>query len=103
MNSLNTSKIGTLLLTNGLDYLPEAHCYLLINNRRIDITNRNSDFENIKNEILQEIEIEPEQVSTFKMDYHRNYLKKWIDDNNIALSFDKVWEIREKCIAKLEA
>jgi hypothetical protein len=103
MSHLNTSKIGTLLLNNGLEYLPEAHCYLLLNNKRIDITNRNSDFENLKNDILEEIEIEPEQVSTFKIEYHRNYLKKWIDDNNIALSFDKVWEIREKCIAKLEA
>ena len=102
MNNLNTPKIGNTILESGLKYIPEAHCYLKLNNRRIDITNNNSDIENLIYDIVDEIEIEPEQVNIFKVDYHKSYLQNWIIDNKIKMDFDKVWEIREQCIKKLE-
>jgi hypothetical protein len=102
MNNLNTPKIGNTILESGLDFIPEAHCYLKLNNQRIDITNINSDIENLRNDILEEIEIEPEQVNTFKVDFHQKYLQNWITKNGIKLDFKKVWEIREQCIKKLE-
>lgn len=101
MNHLNTPKIGNTLLDSGLDYIPEAHCYLKINNTRIDITSNDLNIDNILNHIIEEIEIAPEQVDTFKVEYHKNYLKRWIMENQISLSFDEVWGIREICIEKL--
>ena len=71
MHNLNTPKIGNMLLENGLEYIPEAHCYLKLNNQRIDITNNSSNIENLICDIIEEIEIEPEQVNTFKVDYHK--------------------------------
>lgn len=103
MNKLNTPKIGNILEENGINYIPEAHCYLKLNGHRIDITNNNSDIENLKKDILEEIEITPEQAITFKVEYHKNYLKKWIDENALSLNFEKIWEIREQCIKNLEA
>ncbi len=103
MNHLNTPKIGNTILKSGLDYIPEAHCYLKLNNHRIDITNSNSDIENLIRDIIEEIEIEPEQVNTFKVDYHKEYLQKWINENQIKMDFERIWEIREQCIKKLEA
>lgn len=102
MHHKNTPKIGTTISDSGLDYIPEAHCYLKLNNQRIDITNSNSDIENILGDLIEEIAIAPEQVNTFKVAYHKEYLRRWIAENNIALSFEKVWEIREACIRKLE-
>ncbi|MDA3614914.1 VOC family protein [Polluticaenibacter yanchengensis] len=102
MDHLNTPKIGDTLLEHGLEYMPEAHCYLLLNNRRVDITNRNSDIENLCNHIIEEIEIGPVQVNTYKIEYHKNFLRKWQQENNIHLSFDELWKIRESCIRKLE-
>jgi hypothetical protein len=102
MNNLNTSKIGNTILESGLEYIPEAHCYLKLNNHRIDITNINSDIENLISDIIEEIEIEPEQVNTFKVDYHKEYLQNWINKNKIKMDFDRIWEIREQCIKKLE-
>ena len=49
MNNLNTPKIGETILESGLEYIPEAHCYLKLNNQRIDITNYNSDWVFIPN------------------------------------------------------
>ncbi|WP_306350649.1 VOC family protein [Flavobacterium sp. '19STA2R22 D10 B1'] len=102
MNNLNTPKIGNTILESGLEYIPEAHCYLKLDNQRIDITNSNSDIENLTRDIILEVEIEPEQVDTFKVNFHKNYLKNWINENEIKMDFDRVWEIREQCIKKLE-
>lgn len=102
MNHLNTPKISNTILNKGLEYIPEAHCYLRLNNQRIDITSTNSDIDNLVNDIIEEIEIEPEQVGNFKVAYHKNFLKNWILQENIQMSFDEVWTIREICIKKLE-
>lgn len=102
MNNVNTPKIGDSILKHQLEYIPEAHCYLKLNNKRIDITNSNSDIENLIGDILEEIEIEPEQVNTFKVDYHKKYLQHWMNENEIKMSFEELWKIREDCIKKLE-
>lgn len=102
MDHLNTPKIGNTISKNGLRYIPEAHCYLKLNNQRIDITNSNSNIENLRKDIVEEIEIEPEQVNSFKVEYHKNYLQKWLEQEGIELDFDEIWKIREGCIKKLE-
>jgi hypothetical protein len=102
MNHLNTPKIGNTILECGLAYLPEAHCYLKLNNQRIDITTSNADMDNLMSDIIEEIEIMPEQVITFKVDYHKKYLLNWIKENGIKMDYDKIWELREMCIKKLE-
>lgn len=101
MNNVNTPKIETTIAEVGLPYIPEAHCYLVINKERIDITSEQSDFEKLALDILDEMEIEPEQVDTFKVEFHKNYLKKWIAENAIPHKFDEVWKVRERCIEKL--
>jgi hypothetical protein len=102
MNHLNTPKIGDTLLKSGLEYIPEAHCYLKLNNQRIDITNPFSDIDNLVCNIIEEIEIEPEQVNTFKVDYHKKFIHNWIKENEIIMNFEEIWQIRERCIKKLE-
>ena len=61
MNQQNTPNIGNVLLENDIEFMPEAHCYLKIDEKRIDITTNNSDFDKIERDILNELEIEPEQ------------------------------------------
>lgn len=102
MNQANTPKIGSTLLDSGLEYIPEAHCYLKLNHQRVDLTSAHSDIDNIAADILEEIEIAPEQVTVFKVDFHKRYLKNWITENHIKMDFDNLWEIRERCIKKLE-
>lgn len=101
MSHLNTPKIGNTILENGLEYIPEAHCYLMLNNRRYDLTSSASSIHHLINDVLEETEIEPEQVDTFKVVYHKKFLKEWIAQGNTSLSFDHVWAVREQCILKL--
>ena len=101
MNELNTPKIGDELTKNLIEYIPEAHCYLKIKNQHIDLTSTNSEFKMIQKFIIHEKIIEPEQVGEFKVEYHKSFIKKWINDNNIKKSFEEVWETRENCIKNL--
>ena len=100
MSEKNTH-IGCILKQYDLEYIPEAHCYLKINNMVIDATSKESNFEKIRNDLLEEIEIEANQVSDFKIKYHQKFIKKWIINNNINYKFEEIWKIREKCIENL--
>lgn len=101
MNTINTPKIGDVLEKNKLEYIPEAHCYLSIDNEPTDLTSINADFNRIKSDIILEIEILPDQVGEFKVEYHKEYLRSWLIEKNIGYSFEHLWKIREKCIEKL--
>ena len=100
MNEQNT-KIGTILSQNKIEYIPEAHCYLKIDDKTVDITSKDADFEKIKADLLLEIEIEPYQVADFKVDYHQNFIKNWLKETNSNFTLEQIWKIRECCIEKL--
>ena len=100
MTEQNTN-ISNILSRNNLEYLPEAHCYLKIDNEIVDVTTINSDFGRIRDSLIEEIEIEPWQVGDFKVNYHKSFITKWINVNNVEFSFDDIWKIREECISYL--
>lgn len=101
MNRENTRGIGKALENSGLEYVPEAHCYLKFGQHRYDFTNPHSDVSKIEADLLDEIEITPSQVADFKVDHHKDFIKKWISDEKIPLGFDSVWKLRERCIEAL--
>lgn len=101
MNQINTPKLGDLLSKNNIEYIPEAHCYLKINQIPVDVTMVESFYNKIELDIIEEIEIIPIQVSDFKVAYHKNFLKKWITEINQNITLEEIWKIREQCIEKL--
>jgi len=101
MTPENTPGIGSSIEQTGLDYIPEAHCYLSIQGQSIDLTTPHSSLSRIESAIIQELEILPDQVGSFKVDYHKDYIRQWILDEGLALSFEEVWEVREACIEAL--
>ncbi len=101
MNETNTPKLGDLLSNNKIKYIPEAHCYLKINQVPVDVTTVDSFYDKIKQDIVEEIEITPNQVSDFKVTYHKAFLKNWIKETNQNNTFEEIWDLREQCIEKL--
>lgn len=101
MNGANTPGIGKVLEEYSIEYIPEAHCYLKIDGIKHDLTNPNSDIARIENDVLEEKEITADQVAEFKVDFHKSFLRKWIEQSAIKYTFIEVWEIREKCIEAL--
>lgn len=102
MNKKNTPQVSSTLQKYNLEYIPEAHCYLKFEDQIIDLTKLNSKPSDFLDELIEEIEILPEQITDFKVNYHKNYLASWLDKNKqINLSLNDLWKIREECIQKL--
>ncbi|MGZ4055462.1 MAG: hypothetical protein ACXVPU_05610 [Bacteroidia bacterium] len=102
MNGKNTPEISTTLKLNDLEYIPEAHCYLKYNDRIFDFTKPNSKPSDFINDLVEEIEISPGQITDHKVNYHKKYLTTWLDKNDqIKLTLNDIWKIREQCIQDL--
>ena len=102
MSSLNTPEISATLNKYGLDFIPEAHNYLKYKNQILDFTKTDSKAIDFVGELIEEIEILPNQITDYKVNYHKNYLEKWLGNNpNIKLSLSDIWTIREHCIKDL--
>lgn len=99
MNGNNTPKIKNTLDKFGLEYIPEAHNYLRIQGSIYDCTTENYSEINFENDLLNEMEIQPEDVIHKKIEIHQEFLKNWCQENE--LDFQEIWEIRENCISAL--
>jgi hypothetical protein len=103
MNAKNTPEVATTLKLNHLEYIPEAHCYLKWNGLILDYTKSHSKPSDFIDDLIEELEILPDQITDYKVNYHRSYLGKWLAENQIQLTLDEIWAIREQCIRDLAA
>ena len=102
MNKKNTPEITETLHKNELEFIPEAHCYLKYEDQIIDLTKINSKPTDFLDDLIEEIEILPEQITDYKVNYHKNYLLSWLEKNEqIIHSLNDIWKIREQCIQDL--
>ena len=104
MNERNTPGVGRVLSSYGLEYIPEAHCYLYYEHGRIDVTGVPPGAEPIDHFLHQE-PITVDQIGAYKNDLHRRFLRDWITrtDTLRGRSLEEVWRIRDACIAALGA
>ncbi|MBR9860509.1 hypothetical protein GYB22_07115 [bacterium] len=101
MDPVNTPGVKEVLNEAKVDAIPEAHCYLKIKGAPLDVTFGESNFDLIQEALLEEQNISPEQVSEFKVEYHKKFLQRWLGSQDLPYSFDELWAIRERCIAAL--
>lgn len=102
MDAGYTGKIKNTLEKFNLEYIPEAHNYLKIEQTYYDFTKANSNYHDFKNKLLIEKEIEYNQIVEEKSAFHQGFLKNWINTENLNYSLHKIWEIREQCIQDLQ-
>lgn len=102
MNGKNTPRISETLRKNNLDYIPEAHNYLKYCGKILDYTKPASDPPDFAYDLIEELVIAPYQISSYKIAYHKNYLKYWLNSNpQIKMTEEELWEVREACIRAL--
>ncbi len=103
MNALNTPKISPVLEKYRLLEIAEAHNYLKYKNEILDFTRKNSKPEDFISDLIEELEIQPEQIPDFKVKYHQKFIEKYLRENpQIPFDMKRFWEIREECIAALQ-
>jgi len=101
MNVDNTPKIKSILSEHHLTYIPEAHCYLKQNEVILDITFNKQNHSPFSETLLHEETILPKQIGDYKLALHKSYLKSWIEREQLFISFEDLWTIREACIHKI--
>ena len=101
MSRDNTPGIGETLVNFPMDYIPEAHCYLNFDSIKYDLTSVDSSIEHLAPYILFDEEIEANQVVDYKVNLHQEFLKSWLIEQGLSISFEELWSMREKCITQL--
>lgn len=102
MDGHNTPGVGNVLEEYSIPFIPEAHCYLTVNNEVLDITKASSDYTVYADAILETKEIRPVDIIENKITWHRQFLAEWLKACNLKMTLDELWLIREKCIQALE-
>ncbi len=104
MSDRNTPGVGSVLSKYGLSYIPEAHCYLGYQGERLDVTGVPAGAEPITR-FLHEEPITTDQIGAYKTDLHKRVLTAWIPTVAALRGYglERVWRIREECIAALGA
>src|SRR5215472_11347551 len=79
MHARNTPGIGQILEEHHLPCIPEAHCYLVHQDRRIEVT-RNIDGQQSEPIVafLIEEEITTEQLGEYKRRWHQAFMRQWL-------------------------
>jgi hypothetical protein len=99
MSEENTPGVGQVLNSVSLKAIPEAHCYLRIDDRRVDITSTVDRTCSPLDSLMLEVEINPEDIGERKVNIHKKFLRKWCESND--RTFEEIWNIRERCIGAL--
>ena len=101
MDANYSNAVGKVLAKYNLPYIPEAHNYLSYEGIRYDYTNPTSSPKDFEDKLITEQNITPNQITDYKVQFHKKVLKKWIDDEQQPYSLVEIWAIREECMAAL--
>lgn len=102
MNGTNTKSVQSVLEKYQLDYIPEAHNYLRMGAKVIDVTKRSFANTLFLHDLMEEEEITAAQIGNYKLEKHQAFLKTWLEQNpQIHYPFYQLWDIREECIAAI--
>lgn len=102
MSEANTPGVGAVLAGSGLDHVPEAHCYLALDGRRVDVSRRGGEGSEPIGHFLYEEAIAPDDIGDYKRTMHHRFIDAWATTPEArGLSGDAIWTIREACIAAL--
>lgn len=104
MCEANTPGVGDILTAAGLPSIPEAHCYVILDGDRIDVTRARTIQTYDIGEIHDEFVVEPEELATHKESIHREFLSTWMAAHPALVDGRgevEMWNIRELCIAAL--
>jgi hypothetical protein len=101
MSEDNAPGVGVVLDAARLDSIPEAHCYLKVDDSRFDFTGLPVGLKSPFQSLVSETVVSPVQLIEDKKRLHIEILRTWANGHD--LSIDDAWIIREACIAALAA
>lgn len=102
MNARNTPAVKATLERHRLAHIPEAHCYLKYDGVIMDHTKPGSSAADFAEDLIEELVISPDQITTFKVEHQRAFIADWLATSaHTTLTLEQTWSIREQCIQDL--
>lgn len=99
MGPANTPAVGGVLRAAGVDAIPEAHCYLLVQGERLDFTGLPAAATSPLDALLSEQVVPPDELASTKRQLHEDAMANWAGRHGMA--FGDAWTLREACIEAL--
>jgi hypothetical protein len=96
MNSQNTPEVSNILQKYDVDFIPEAHNFLMFNNKVFDATMNFSS----KKFPTDDIIISKPVLLAYNIKHKEDFHKEYIHDNSKMWKYtpEKMWSIRDKAI-----
>lgn len=95
-------ELTDILTSYNLEYIPEAHNYLMVGDVVVDCTKSTWTNNQFSSDLMLVTEIQPGQITDYKVNMHKAFLKQWLADNtHIPYALDELFAIREECIKGL--
>jgi hypothetical protein len=101
MNKTVFPILGEILNESGLAFIPEAHTYLRVGETIYDYTMPENSIINFEGELMLEQEMDAMELNDLKVPFHREFIERWIQEENVPYTLNEVWEVRERCIQRL--
>lgn len=99
MSEKNTPGVGPVLSQASVESIPEAHCYLSVNDSRFDFTGLKTGVSSPFDSLLSEHVVLPLELAESKSRIHKRTIKAWAERHR--LNFSQAWALREECIKAL--
>ncbi len=96
MSASTDPSAGPILAAAGVDWLPEARCYLRLGDHRVDLT---GGLPERTLELLHEEGLQPPQVVDYKEAVHRRFITARAAE--LGCDTESLWAIREACASAL--
>jgi hypothetical protein len=102
LSAENTPKASEILNKSQVPFIPEAHCYLRLQNEIMDFTFPPEVKLHFEKSLLKEIVISPSEIGPIKAKLQFDFIKNWLPlQSNINKTPNEIWEIREEIINRL--
>ena len=92
MSASTDPSVGPILAAAGVDWMPQAHCYLRVGEHRVDLT---GGLPERTVELLHEEPIQPDQTADYKDDLHRRFIAARAAE--LGCDAEALWALREAC------
>jgi hypothetical protein len=97
MSELNTPGIGSILEAASVSSIPELHCYLTVDNQRLDFTGLLRGSVSPLRSLTAEFFLIPDRLAERKSPLHQQALAQWATQQ--GMSFEAAWAVRQACLA----
>ena len=99
MSECNTPGVGAILEAASVSSIPQAHCYLTVDNQRLDFTGPPQASESPLRSLTAEFFLTPDKLAERMAPLQQQALAQWATQQGV--SFEAAWALRQACFAVL--